>query len=270
MEAHITFSGRFNYKAGTGCTLHAHDKDFQVQLIYGGSAKMRMNDKTFHIEENDVVFLKKGCMHSFIAETTLKTVELKFDTDNIESLNLVKTVFKDKNGQLFNILSNIVIEGQRRNFMYKEVCNALLQQALIYMIRTCQDQTAGVFINEEKPSDSILGGTTAMEAIDDWIYQNLDKNFTLKELSLGCGYNQDYLYRVIRKTKDMTLIQYVNKLKFEEAKRLISHSDLSISEISWNLGFESLAYFSRFFKKFANMSPTEYSTKVRNAIRTDY
>lgn len=273
MDAHIIFAGRFNYRPGTGCELHSHSKDYQVQLIYSGTGDMQVDASSFKVESGDVIFMKKGCMHSYVAETALKTVELKFDTDSPDFLDPIPTKFKDKNDQLFNEMSKIVIEGQRRGYMYKELCNSLLLECLIYMNRISNGQYSILpSLSEDKDSEDIDGLNlgSAMEAIDAYIYRNLDKSFNLADLAAGCGYNQDYLYRVIRKYKSMSLIQYVNHIRYEEAKRMISYTDLPISEIAWNLGFESCQYFSRFFKKHAGIAPSEYSLKVRDEIRIKY
>lgn len=273
MDAHIIFAGRFSYRPGTGCELHSHNKDYQVQLIYSGTGNMCVDSSCFKVEKGDVIFMKKGCMHSYVAEATMKTVELKFDTDTPEFLEDIPIKFKDKNDQLYNEMSKIVIEGQRRGYMYKELCNSLLLECLIYMNRISNGQYSILpALSEGKDSEAIDGLNlgSAMEAVDAYIYRNLDKSFTLSELASGCGYNQDYLYRVIRKYKSMSLIQYVNHIKYEESKRLITYTDLPISEIAWNLGFESCQYFSRFFKKHAGIAPSEYSLKVRDEIRIKY
>ena len=92
----------------------------------------------------------------------------------------------------------------------------------------------------------------------------------MSELAKGCGYNQDFLYRMIKKETGLTAIQFVNKVKYDQARKLIQHTELSLSEIAWNLGFGSLQYFSRFFREHAGISPSDYMSKVRNTVRIDY
>ena len=75
---------------------------------------------------------------------------------------------------------------------------------------------------------------------------------------------------MVKKETGMTAIQYISKLKYDQAKKMIQHTELSLSEIAWNLGFGSLQYFSRFFHEHSGLSPSEYMAKVRNTVRTDY
>lgn len=61
---------------------------------------------------------------------------------------------------------------------------------------------------------------------------------------------------------DCGVIEYFNKMRIDYAKQLIRSSTKSVSEISDMLGYNSIHYFSRFFKKMTGMSPTEYSHSV--------
>ena len=55
-----------------------------------------------------------------------------------------------------------------------------------------------------------------------------------------------------------TIISYVNKLRIESSKSLLLSSDLNISEIASTTGFFDINYFSRIFKKYTGISPTDY------------
>jgi AraC-like DNA-binding protein len=92
----------------------------------------------------------------------------------------------------------------------------------------------------------------------------------MHDMAIACGYNQDYLYRVIKKRTGLSAIKYVNLVKFEKALFLIQNTEQSLSEIGWHLGFENLQYFSRFFRHHSGITPSEYIAKVRLTTRTDY
>ena len=60
----------------------------------------------------------------------------------------------------------------------------------------------------------------------------------------------------------MNFTEYVSRVRIENAKNLLLNPNLRISEIAYQVGFQSLTHFNRVFKKVAGESPTEYRLKV--------
>ena len=58
-------------------------------------------------------------------------------------------------------------------------------------------------------------------------------------------------------------MQYFTSLKIEEAKKLISYNKYTFTEIAYKLGYSSLHYFSRQFKKSTTMSLSEYAGTIK-------
>ncbi|MFA6774977.1 MAG: helix-turn-helix domain-containing protein [Sphaerochaetaceae bacterium] len=274
MHCNITFSARFHYRQGGGVALHNHSLDYQIQLVYGGFATTMVNDLRFPIREGDVVFIPRGANHRFfVGRDGMKTLEVKFTVDTKETeimLSHINSLNHVKDSQLFDVFSQIVAEGSRKSFEYKTMSEALLEQSLVILARL----SSGNIIHEtENPIQRIPNTgeiSPAIQAANDYIYRHMNKNFSMAELAKGSGYNQDYLYRTIKKECGMSAIKYVNKLRFEQAKRLMQHTELPLSEIAWNLGFDSIQYFSKFFHRYAKIAPSIYCERVRSAIRIDY
>lgn len=272
---HITFSARFHYRAEVEVQRHSHPDDYQLQLIYGGSALEMVNGGYIPVSEGDVIFVPQFAEHSFKAgKGGLKTLEIKFVREkntNPSVFSSFLTRFKDTDNCLYNLFSRLVLEGQKKGLRYRAMCDALLIELLVQIDRICSYGTTEIPTSPiVKSFDEKAKGSPVIAEINTYIYRNINHAFTLREMSEGCGYNQDYIYRTIRKEFGISAVQYVNLLRFEQAKELIEHSELSLSEIAWNLGFDSLQYFSRFFRTHAHLSPSEYSQAVRNTIRNDF
>ena len=68
--------------------------------------------------------------------------------------------------------------------------------------------------------------------------------------------------------KKIGIIDYFILLKIDRAKKLITETELSFTEISDSLGFSSSAYFSRTFKKKTGLTPSEYLRKINKIEET--
>ncbi|QQO10814.1 AraC family transcriptional regulator [Breznakiella homolactica] len=274
MDYKLTFSGRFHYRCGSGVSGHYHPEDYQIQLVYSGEAEAHVNGKPYRLKKNSIMLIPKGSAHDFhvISEDGMKTVEVKFVSDDpgfTELISGLDMVMAD-DGSIFEILSRVVLEGQRKISYYREMSNALLLECLLMMYRMAHRNSIPVFEVSKLSKGEIIKNDILLDVIDDYIEKNIHKRFSLADVAKACGYNQDYIYRLIRKKTGLSAVQYINEKKFDRAKQLIMHTELSLSEIAWNLGFETLQYFSRFFKEHAGISPSDYSKEVRSTIRTDY
>ncbi len=256
MHCHINFSSRFNYRANGGTGKHLHDQDWQIQFIQEGSAVLGVNDFRYNAREGHMLLIPQGASHQFRAGPKgLKTLEVKFSTKSDEITHLVSQIppfSLVKEAQVSELLFRIVNEGLKKPHAHSLLSEALLVESLVLMAR-------GSISNMPMKAYP----SPAIQAATEYIYHHLGTNFSVVDMAKGCGYNQDYLYRTIKKTYGISAIAYVNRIRFEQAKRLMEHTDISLSEIAWNLGFDSIQYFSKFFRQHAGTSPTEYCTNAR-------
>ncbi len=73
----------------------------------------------------------------------------------------------------------------------------------------------------------------------------------------------NHLNKVLKETTGTTTTAIIRARIFEEAKILLNNTDWSISEISYCLGFEEVAHFSNFFKKYAQLSPLKFRSGLK-------
>jgi AraC-like DNA-binding protein len=64
-------------------------------------------------------------------------------------------------------------------------------------------------------------------------------------------------------TKKQEFINFINDVRIEQALKLLINSDLSITEISYKVGFSSVNYFSNIFKANLKMSPNQYRKRAK-------
>jgi len=87
------------------------------------------------------------------------------------------------------------------------------------------------------------------------------KGLTLNEVAQRNHVSPNYLSYLFKKHTGLNLWEYVIKLRMEESRRLLLHTDLRRYEIAEKVGYESPEHFSKIFKKYFGMSPSEMKGK---------
>ena len=92
-----------------------------------------------------------------------------------------------------------------------------------------------------------------------WYIQKNYTTVTLQSLAETFHYNPSYLSSLIKKNTGRTLFDILSDLKMNEAAELLRHTNMKISQISDILGYDSVDYFSRLFKKTYGVPPKQYA-----------
>ena len=90
---------------------------------------------------------------------------------------------------------------------------------------------------------------------------NYNKNLTLGKIAKAACVNTYYLSHLFKKELGMTVVDYLTKVRIEEAKRLLQNDRMSIIEIALEVGYEDQSYFSKVFKKSEHTTPMIYRKK---------
>lgn len=91
-----------------------------------------------------------------------------------------------------------------------------------------------------------------------YIHRNFGDKITLKEIAAAANISEREANRIFQKTVRQTPFEYLMGFRLNEAKELLSHSDLSVTEISYRCGFTDSAYMGKQFRKTYGITPKEY------------
>ncbi|GBG11485.1 DNA-binding response regulator [Paenibacillus agaridevorans] len=91
-----------------------------------------------------------------------------------------------------------------------------------------------------------------------YIHENFDKEITLKSMAEYISMDEHYISGLFKRKTGDTLINFVQKHRIERAKQYLKKTDLPIHEISHYAGFANENYFSKIFRRWTQMTPSEY------------
>ncbi len=94
----------------------------------------------------------------------------------------------------------------------------------------------------------------------------IDKNYmdiSRKKLLDTFHYHKDFFYELFREQADMTYVQYLQKVRMEKARALLSGSSKSIQEICRESGYRNITWFYKVFRQEYGLTPRQYRAKAK-------
>ncbi|WP_026675453.1 AraC family transcriptional regulator [Alkalihalobacterium bogoriense] len=100
-----------------------------------------------------------------------------------------------------------------------------------------------------------------------FIHAHYQEPIKINDIAKELLFHPDYVTRCMQKTMGITPIQYVNQYRLLQAKRLLASTNKKINSIGKEVGISDGTYFSRLFKQYEGISPTEYRRVVSKEER---
>jgi len=97
-----------------------------------------------------------------------------------------------------------------------------------------------------------------MKPVIDYLENNYHKQISLKELAIQVNYSQYYFIRLFKKETGMSPFDYLAQIRLVKSKEFLSRTNMSITEICLQCGFQNSSHFSNFFKHHTGQCPSEY------------
>ena len=170
-------------------------------------------------------------------------------------------VVKSRALELSSLLSRAAIEGGATSDSVLKVNNQFLMslQNITDLDDLCYklQETIDVFTDCMFNYIPSKGNEIIKKAIR-YISQNFSRNLTLDEVADHVHLNSAYFSTLFKQSTGSSFKEYLNMVRIEESKRLLSNTDYSIIDISLATGFEDQSYFSKVFKKYTGLTPKQY------------
>lgn len=103
-----------------------------------------------------------------------------------------------------------------------------------------------------------------MADLDGLITRHLRDNWRVSDYASALGMTPTHLNRVTRAETGASAARYVERHLLQEARRMLAYTREPVGAISWHLGFDDPAYFSRSFRRQAGEAPLDYRARFQN------
>lgn len=97
-----------------------------------------------------------------------------------------------------------------------------------------------------------------------YIMQHLAEPMSLEHVARQVNVSPFHFCKVFKRATGMTFTDFVNHARVEKAKRMLMRPDARITEVAYDVGFQSLSHFNRSFRRIASESPTEFRSRLKS------
>lgn len=150
------------------------------------------------------------------------------------------------NPELDSIFSPLYSVSDRRSGAYRAV---KAQELLLYLDGVSAECRADMYISRQ---------SELIREIRDFLVENVDKRYTIEELSRRYLINTSSLKSIFKAVYGLPIATYMKEYRVRRAAELLRTTDYSIAEISEMVGYETQGKFSKAFREITDTLPTEY------------
>lgn len=98
-----------------------------------------------------------------------------------------------------------------------------------------------------------------------YIMQHLAEPMSLETVAREVSVSPFHFCKVFKRATGMTFTDFVNRARVEKAKRMLMRPEARITEVAYDVGFQSLSHFNRSFRRIASESPTEFRARMKSS-----
>lgn len=248
---------------------------FELAYVKKGPVRHIFNDCEQLLETGDYIIVDYGAQHGyegkdiaiinclFLPELIDRTVKSCSGFDALLNNYLIryynhgatvkpeKRVYHDDDGSILVTLERMADEYRDKIPGYMELIRCYLIEIIIKTMRTT---SVDLYYNEENGISKY---------VSEYISLNYARQLNLTELCENLSYSLPYVSKKFKEETGETFVECLQRVRLEEACRLLGNTNLSIETIGHRVGYNDIKYFRAIFKEVLKMTPKQFRKQVQ-------
>ncbi len=248
--------------------------DFELLRVIKGTLTINLNERNYVLHSGEYLLIAPGLVHGGkpsssddVYECVVFNLSQLFDLNRPENIWLKRITnrevmlfehFSPQNHQnlckMGDVFFNAVEPSKRKSQL--TAFGALLE--FIGFMIDCKFYITP----HQRLSSRYLKHLNKSSDIFRYIFDNYTKDISLEDLADTAGMTPKYFCRYFKELTECRPIEYLNRFRIEAAALKLSTDGENINQIAYICGFKNPCYFTKLFKRYKNLSPSEYRHKA--------
>ncbi len=258
--------------------LHKH-RFIEIVYVLRGEAEHIVGENRYPVKKGDVIIVNYDTPHMFRASEGFSAYDFMFTPDffdaaalpgaSFESLSssfLFYSLFPDETPlgsdlqlssaagvEFAAIFDKIYAEYKGQDKGYIEIIRAYGIELIIKLFRHLEEAHRRTISEKQR---QLVNQAVA------YLKENFDSRISLGDLAARTFLSKDYFGHLFKDTTGVSVSAFLQKLRVEEACRLLTTSDRTVTDIALASGFGDMKFFYQCFKKLTGTTPARYRSKT--------
>ncbi len=254
---------------------HYHPQ-YELTYMVQSTGIRYVGDSMYTFKRGDLVLVGRNLPHSW------KTIDTKNEHVKCVIIQWDETLLKDWLGKPeFAAINSLLAKAPRGISFDYEVAISLEKRFLAMFSQAPFERLMSLLhiLNTlaMAPKSELLAGpgfgrllsskeSYRVNVINNYIKDTIQDKHSLEELSDKLSISKEAFCRFFKRTFDKTFSNYVNEYKITIASKMLIETDMSVSEIGYQSGFNNLSFFHRQFNRYKGMSPKGYRRQFQRLL----
>jgi AraC-like DNA-binding protein len=272
-----TFPADVRFVIGSGRHLvrpnrHEH---FEVVYVYSGSMEVQIRDRRFRLKQGDVIVIGPNIYKQFLynphVENRLITLNFRPEvirsgaTEGDDEIYLSSFLYQGPrfphvisgdralSREVFHLLLKIHSELPARTVLDRLAAKTYLRVLFLLLARRFRD-----CLETQETMDRKLLGLDRLRPVFELLGEHCGGHIEVKDAARVCAMSASYFMRFFKQATGQSFRAYLTGFRIEKAQSMLSSGNLSIVEISQQVGFCSQSYFGEVFRDLVGMTPRAF------------
>lgn len=245
-------------------TPHYHPY-LEIIEIKSGTAEMQINSEQLTLSEGDIALIGSNEIHSLIG--CCRHIVINIDPVFIYQI-------KDFSEEIFprSISSKILKKDESKGILYSFLCKCIDRILSLYtekpkgyhllIMSSIYELLGNIYNYTSKLDDYSINSPLKKEDLKrlnkvlDYINENYTRELSIEDISSVINLTPSYFCRFFKRNMGSTFFEYLNQYRCSQAEILLHTTGKSITEISNAVGFSSISYFNKVYKRYKGHTPS--------------